>query len=74
MQKPLLARERMSFFIYRYRKYAVKNREQRQRLIDTFLNTIYLYEDKCVLTFHDKDGTKIRRRLRVRIYHGEMRG
>ena len=27
-------------------------------LIDTFVNAIYLYDDKVVITFNYKDGTK----------------
>ena len=33
-------------------------REQRQRLIDSFVNAVYLYEDKIILTFNYKDGAK----------------
>ena len=29
-----------------------------QQRIDTFVNAIYVYEDKIILTFNDKDGTK----------------
>ena len=32
--------------------------EQRKRLIDSFVNAIYLYDDRIVLTFNYKDGTK----------------
>ena len=32
--------------------------EERQRLIDSFVNSVYLYDDKCVITFNYKDGTK----------------
>ena len=28
-------------------------------LIDTFVNAIFLYDDKMLLTFNFKDGTKI---------------
>ena len=31
---------------------------QRQRLIDSFVNSIYLFDDKLVVTFYYKDGTK----------------
>ena len=27
-------------------------------LIDTFINAVYLYDDKVVITFNYKDGTK----------------
>ena len=50
MHKPLL--------IYRFRKFDVTKREQRQRLIDSFVNAVYLYEDKIILTFNYKDGSK----------------
>ena len=33
-------------------------REQRQRLTDSFVNVVYLYEDKIILTFNYKDGSK----------------
>ena len=29
-----------------------------QQRIDTFVNAIYVYEDKIILTFNDKEGTK----------------
>ncbi len=32
--------------------------EHRRKLIDIFVNAIYLYDDKILLTFNYKDGTK----------------
>ena len=58
MHKPLLTREQIAFFIYRFRKFDVTKREQRQRLTDSFVNVVYLYEDKIILTFNYKDGSK----------------
>ena len=29
-----------------------------QRLIDTFVNRIYLYDDKLIITFNHKDGAQ----------------
>ena len=58
IHKPLLTREQIAFFIYRFRKFDVTKREQRQRLIDSFVNAMYLYEDKIILTFNYKDGSK----------------
>lgn len=56
--RPLLTREQIAFFIYRFRKFDVTKREQRQRLIDSFVNAVYLYEDKIIFTFNYKDGSK----------------
>lgn len=58
MHKPMLTREQIAFFIYRFRKFDVTKREQRQRLIDSFVNAVYFYEDKITLNFNYKDGSK----------------
>ncbi len=58
MHKPLLTREQIAFFIYRFRKFDVTKREHRQRLIDSLVNAVFLYEVKIILTFNDKDGSK----------------
>lgn len=58
MQKPTLTREFVTFFIHRFRNTDITDREQRQRLIDSFINAIYLYDDKIVLTFNYKDESK----------------
>lgn len=58
MQKPLLTREQVMFWICRFRKLDVTKQEQRQRLIDSFVNALYLYDDKLVLIFNYKDGQK----------------
>ena len=48
----------ITFFICRFRKFDAAKREQQQRLIDSFVNAVYLYEDKIILTFNYKDGSK----------------
>ena len=32
--------------------------EQRQALVDTFINAIYLYDDKVLITFNYKESTE----------------
>ena len=58
MQSPLLTREQVVFWICRYRQLDVTIPEQRQRLIDGFVNAVYLYDDKIILTFNYKEGCK----------------
>ena len=58
MNKPVLTREQITFWLYRFRKLDVTKQDQRQRLIDSFVNAIYLYDDKIVLIFNYKDGSK----------------
>ena len=33
-------------------------KDQRQTLVDTFINVIYLYDDKVLITFNYKEGTQ----------------
>ena len=33
-------------------------KDQRQTLVDTFINAIYLYDDKVLITFNYKEGTQ----------------
>lgn len=58
MHKPLLTREQVGFFTYCFSKLVVSKQKQRQKLIDSFVNAVYLYEDKIILTFNYKDGSK----------------
>lgn len=58
MVKPTLTKEQLIFWLSRFRKLDVTQNDQRQRLIDTFVNAIYLYDDKIVFIFNYKDGSK----------------
>ena len=42
----------------RFRKLNMTQPEQRQALVDTFINAIYLYDDKVLITFNYKEGTE----------------
>lgn len=48
----------MTFWLHRFRKLDVQQKSHRKMLIDTFVNAIFLYDDKVLLTFNFKDGTK----------------
>jgi DNA-binding TFAR19-related protein (PDSD5 family) len=58
MHRPLLDKEQVTFWIHRFRKLDVTKADQRQRLIDSFVNAIYLFEDKFVISFNYKEGCK----------------
>ena len=47
----------MTFWLHRFRKLDVRQKSHRKMLIDTFVNAIFLYDDKMVITFNYKDGT-----------------
>ena len=55
--KPKVSAEFMTFWLHRFRKLDVRQKSHRKMLIDTFINAIFLYDDKMVITFNYKDGT-----------------
>ncbi len=58
LAKPKISAEFMNFWLHRFRKLDVTQKSHRKMLIDTFVNAIFLYDDKMLLTFNYKDGTK----------------
>lgn len=58
IKRPVLNREEISFFLNRFKHTDITDEQQRQRLIDFFVNAVYVYDDKIVLVFNYKDGTK----------------
>ena len=58
MSKPLLTKEQILFWFHRFRKYNTHRLDHKRRLIDSFINAIYLYDDKMVITFNYKDGSE----------------
>ncbi len=58
LAKPKISAEFMTFWLHRFRKLDVTQKSHRKMLIDTFVNAIFLYDDKMLLTFNYKDGTK----------------
>ena len=58
LSKPKVSTEFMTFWLHRFRKLDVRQKSHRKMLIDTFINAIFLYDDKMVITFNYKEGTK----------------
>ena len=58
LAKPRISAEFITFWLQRFRKLDVRQESHRKMLIDTFINAIFLYDDKVVLTFNYKEGTK----------------
>ncbi len=49
----------MTFWLHRFRKLDVTQKSHHKMLIDTFINAIFLYDDKMVITFNYKEGEKV---------------
>ena len=58
LAKPVMKEEFVRFWLLHFRKLDLSQKEQRQTLIDTFINAIYLYDDKVLITFNYKEGTE----------------
>ena len=56
--KPRISPEFVTFWLHKFRKLDVRQQSHRKMLIDAFVNAICLYDDKLVLTFNYKDGTR----------------
>ena len=55
-------------WLLRFRKLDMTQPEQRQALVDTFINAIYLYDDKVLITFNYEDAKKQTLAKMSRIY------
>ena len=58
LAKPKVTEEFIRFWLLRFRKLDMSLKDQRQVLVDTFINAIYLYDDKVLITFNYKEGTQ----------------
>lgn len=58
LAKPVMKEEFVRFWLLHFRKLDLSQKEQRQALIDTFINAVYLYDDKVLITFNYKEGTE----------------
>lgn len=58
MVKPPIDKDKIVFCLTRFRKLDTTNFEHRKRLVDSFINAIYLFDDRIVFTFNYKDGSR----------------
>ena len=58
LAKPKIKEEFIRFWLMRFRKLDMSLKDQRQVLVDTFINAIYLYDDNVLITFNYKEGTQ----------------
>ena len=56
--KPRLSENQVRFWLTRFRKLDPNVKSHRETLINTFVNAVYLYDEKVLITFNYKDGTK----------------
>ena len=58
IERPVIGKEEISFRLVQYADIDVDDPEQRQGLITFFLNSVFVYDDKLVVSLNYKDGDK----------------
>ena len=56
IERPVLSKEQLKFWICKFSATNLDDIEQKQRLIDVFLNSVYVYDDKMLIILNYKDG------------------
>lgn len=59
LEKPKISREFMTFWLHRFRELDVTRKEHRKLPIEPFVNSIFLYDDKMVIAYNFKEGTRM---------------
>ena len=54
--RPILSKEQIEFWIMQFAKTDFKDEIQKQRLIDIFINSDFVYEDRIVVFLNFKEG------------------
>ena len=52
LQKPMLTKDQILFWLYKFRKLDVTKLESRRRLVDSFVNSIIVYDDYILINFN----------------------
>ena len=58
LKKPVLTREWMRFWFEKFRKGDMRDMEHQRQIIDTFVNSVYVFDDRVVLNFNFTDDSK----------------
>ena len=56
--KPKVTEDHLKSYFYRFRGMDMRIQKNRQMLIDSFINRIYLYDDRLVISCNHKDGAE----------------
>ena len=58
LQRPALSREQILFWFERFRQGDVNSPAYQRQIIDNFVNSVYVFEDRVVLNFNFKENAK----------------
>ncbi|MFQ7726863.1 MAG: recombinase family protein, partial [Ruthenibacterium lactatiformans] len=57
--KPLLTREQILFWFERFRQGDPSDPAYQQKIIDCFVNSVYIFDDRLIINFNYRDGDKL---------------
>ena len=58
LKKPSFNEDFIRFWLMKFRKFDISQKKQRKALIEIFVNAIFLYDDRMLITFNYKDGSQ----------------
>lgn len=58
IKKPILPKEQILFRLHRFRNIDADKIKQRKRLVDSFVNSVILYDDRIELYFNYNEGAR----------------
>lgn len=59
IQSQVLTREQVVYWLSKMREMDLNNEDSRERIIDTFVNSIYVYDDRMVINFNCREGSEM---------------
>ena len=58
LDHPIVSEEQILHALYHYKSLDISTKEGKERLINGFVNSIYLYDDRYVITFNYKNKSQ----------------
>lgn len=58
IQKSMITHEQIVFWISRFKDGNIDDPQYRRDIVDAFVNSVFLYDDRLVLMYNYKDGAK----------------
>lgn len=58
IQTQILTKEQVTFWLQRMADFDLANSDNKQRIVDTFINSIYMYDDRLVINFNCREDSE----------------
>lgn len=58
IKSAVLSKEQIMFWLYKMKDSDILNEDNRERIVDTFINSIYVYDDKVVINYNCREDSE----------------